>query len=380
MNIARRLFALGVTAGSALHLATAQTPPFSAIVDPSMDTTRIQYVIDNTVSNGAVYFKPGLYKLNGPIHLRGGRTYIGAGGPDAHSGSVLMQMATNSPKSDPGLPIFSVEGQIYQVRIIGLTFDGLPGVNARGIAAGDSAGILLISTIRDNYFLTGLSECIDVPMEVTWIERNHFGVNSVNGGWIGNRHRHIHSIYPGVEEQTTANWVSKNLFAKARGSESVLFESGVQLHITDNQFENNGADTTLQINGMLQVVIDGNRFDGNRGDALMHFANSHHVSVLNGNNIVRSQNNYYDMQHCATVCTPVYNKFIFLVDANSDNGQLSRTLVFMGNETGRHFTHSDGTHADLTDPAIALACNVWLTIVGPFSIPDYQGTETSGCK
>jgi hypothetical protein len=133
--------------------------------------------------------------------------------------------------------------------------------------------LLAIATLRNNHFLSGLTECIDVPRILTWIDGNYFGER---GSTISSAHRHIHSVYPGSEDQTNANWVVNNVFTAAEGSESVLFEAGLQLNIRNNVFKNNDADATLRINGMFQVVLEGNRFEGNGGDAIMRFANSRH--------------------------------------------------------------------------------------------------------
>ncbi|MFL6450878.1 MAG: hypothetical protein ACJ746_24835 [Bryobacteraceae bacterium] len=89
----------------------------------------------------------------------------------------------------------------------------------------NSTALRANSTVRDSYFLTPLAECIDVPTVLTRIERNQFGIN---GGPIGSKHRHIHSLYPDSEGLSNANWVVGNLFRSAQGSASVLFESGVQ--------------------------------------------------------------------------------------------------------------------------------------------------------
>jgi hypothetical protein len=311
---------------------------------------------------------------------------MGAGNKNPRSGTVLVQTAPRDPKTGLGTPVFSVdEALTFSVTITGFIFDSAPGMDARGIAAGNPATLLALSTIRNNSFRTGLSECVDVPMILTWIVDNEFGVQ---GPWIATNHRHIRSVYPadapGPEEQTNANWVIKNDFTNARGSESVLFEAGLQLHLVANKFKDNDADKTLQINGMLQVVLRRNRFDGNRGDYIMHFANSRHSGLpdRNGNYLVRSEDNYYDMQRCDGC--PAYNKYIFHIDMNMDNGYLSRTHVYMGNESGKHFLHTDGTRSDLTDPAVAAACNgsagIYLSITGPFSFQDYTGTQTSGCR
>jgi hypothetical protein len=90
------------------------------------------------------------------------------------------------------------------------------------------------------------------------------------------------------------------------------------------------------------------------------------------------------MQRCITGCTNLYNNFIFLLDGNYDDGQLSKTQVYLGNESGTRFTHANGSLADLTQPLTAKACNgsagIYLVITGPFNMPDYQGMETGGCR
>src|SRR5690242_18265002 len=132
------LAAIVGTASIPLQLAMAQMPTAayaaqanSVTIDPGTggdDTARIQHAIDQ--STGAVVFKAGLYKLSGPLHLKGSRTYIGEGSWDPRYGSVLRQQAS-------GAPIFSVDGQVFSVTIIGLTFDGAPGTDAKGIGAGN---------------------------------------------------------------------------------------------------------------------------------------------------------------------------------------------------------------------------------------------------
>lgn len=165
-NMWRALWALrmAVVATIALQAVTAQPVPYSAIISPEMNTFTIQQVIKN--ASGAVYFKPGLYRLTGPLPLIGDRTYIGGGSADPRTGSVLMQTAPPDPITHLGTPIFKVDGYVGSVIIKGLTFDGAPGVNARGIAAanpmpcGDHkatpsqlpCALLVTSTISDNFF------------------------------------------------------------------------------------------------------------------------------------------------------------------------------------------------------------------------------------
>jgi hypothetical protein len=378
------MIALG--AGITVLSAKAETPTFSTVITPDMDTARINQAIKGSPSKGAVYFKAGVYNLTGPLTLIGGRTYIGAGSQDPSTPSVLKQ-TLSTPDGAPGVPIFSVQGTIFSVTIEGLTFDAAAGVTAKAIGGVDQTALLAIAAIRNNHFLSGLTECIDVPMILTWVDGNYFGER---GSSISNKHRHIHSVYAAAEDQTNANWVVNNVFSGARGSESVLFEAGLQLNVRNNVFKNNDAAATLQISGMFQVVLTGNRFEGNRGDAIMRFANSRHSGLTgtdgaykNGNYIVRARGNYYDMQRCATVCTNVHNKFIFLLDMNNDNGYVSKTQVYMGDESGTHFAHADGSLADLTDSSIAKACSgpagIYLVITGPFNMPDYKGTQTRGC-
>jgi hypothetical protein len=408
-SLALRMLAIAIV-GSLQLWADAQAPPYSAIVGPEMNTFTIQQIISQ--SSGAVYFRPGIYILTDPIVLIQNRKYIGPGSADPRYGAVLVQ-------THPGAPVFALPGAAPSgifggITITGLAFDGAPGVKARGIAAMDlvpcgytlqpGCTVLASSTISDNYFLTGLAEGIDTPVEITVIEGNQFGVASViNVPSVGGNRRHIHCVYPDLVENglhlgegaTTQVRIENNSFTNAKGSESVFIESGTQLHIVGNQFQDNDTDTTLQINGMNLVVIDGNRFDGNRGEYLMHFARSRHTGQLpvpgdcgsqvciafNGNYIVRLQNNYYDMEG---------NNFIFTIDPNSDDLMRSANHVYIGNESGTHFTHGS-TAADLTDPVIALHCSpaeVYLSTTGSFNFSGYRAkspnccgpTETTLCK
>jgi len=358
--IARCALTVIMTAGLVpLQIATAQTltetisPAMSAAsvtISPGLggdDTARIQHAIDN--STGAVRFEAGVYKLNGPLHLRGNRTYIGEGSWDPRYGSVLLQQKF-------GAAIFSVEGFTNSVTIIGLSFDGAPGTNAKGIAAGNSTAVLSTSVLRDNYFLAGLAEGIDTSMVATRIERNQFGLNGPFG--LATTRRHIHSVYPGGQLQTNANFIVGNGFGYAKGSESLLFEAGVKLHILDNTFQNNDVDTTLRINGMFQVIIEGNYFEANTGAAQMTFANGLTPDGPIGNYVVRLENNYYNMQG---------NKYVFAASG--------ATQVFMGYETGSFFSPT----AELTSVDIFQACYLRITSpVQAFRLNGYMGKEIVG--
>jgi hypothetical protein len=324
------------------------------------DTSRIQQAIDKSGSSGAVRFEAGIYKLSGPLHLRANRTYIGEGSWDSRYGSVLFQQAS-------GAPIFVVDGLVGSVTITGLTFDGAIGANAKGIAGGSRDALLANSTLRDNYFLTGLAEGIDTPMQSTRIERNQFGLNGDPNNRLAKR-RHIHSASPpllstadpGVD--SNANWIVGNHFSSAIGSESVLFDQGVQLHIVGNRFEGNEADTTLRIRGMFQVLIEGNWFERNHGEAQMMFSNA--TTAARGNYIVRLENNYYNMQGfgAPNVCkgsASEGNCFVF----EFEPGRSTATHVFMGYDTGAYFSPT----ADLTANE--------LTITAPLCLQNYQGNQ-----
>jgi hypothetical protein len=344
-SLRRWLLALSVI-WDTIHLQTATARAADLTIAPGTgadDTGRIQQAIDH--STGAVRFASGVYKLHGPLILRANRTYVGEGSWDSRYGSVLTQLT-------PGAPIFSVEGLIGSVTIIGLTFDGAPGTNAKGIAAatGNTTALLANSTLRDNYFLTGLAECIDTPLVGTRIERNQFGLN---GGSIGLTHRHIHSTYPNQSPESNANWIVGNQFSSAQGGESILIESGVQLHITGNRFEGNTASRTLRIHGMFQVVIEGNYFERNSGDAQMSFANANSI----GNYMVRLENNFYNLQGSG-------NKFI--LEASG------ATQFYMGYESGTMFPPG----AELIGGDLFAAC--YLKITGPFRLNGYTGIQTGG--
>lgn len=333
-------------AAQAVAIGKAVTGVASVTVSPSNgnqdDTARLQKAIDET--DGRLVFDAGTYRLKRPLHLRSARAYVGAGSWDSRYGSILIQQT-------PGEAIFAIDGPVDSVTIGGLTFGG---ARAKAIAAGNATALLASSTISGNHFYTDLSECIDVPMVLTHIERNQFGLH---GSAIYERHRHIHSVYPGDVVGTNANWVVGNQFSSARGGQSVLFEQGAQLHILGNQFEANEADTTLTIKGMFQVVIEGNYFERNAGDAMMDFANGLNNQL--GNWIVRLENNFYNMQGQS-----LPNKFIFLASG--------ATAVYMGYEAGTAFSPAaELTRCDLFNAG-------YLKLVGPFRFNGYLGTQASG--
>ena len=88
-------------------------------------------------------------------------------------------------------------------------------------------------------------------------------------------------------------------------------------------------------------------------------------------------------RRCDRGCVPIYNNYIFHIDRNDDGGQVGKIQVFMGDESGTGFTHSNGTHADLTDPAVAAVCDGrnrrYLSIVAPLHLAGYSGAEIRGC-
>jgi hypothetical protein len=335
------------------------------------DTDRLQYAI-NTAQSG-VFFKAGMYTLTRPLRLRSGLTYAGEGGFWTPYGSVLKQVGTPNPVA-PGNAIFSVEGTVSNVTIIRLTFYADPALKARGIAAADSTSLLRNSTLRDNYFLTDLAECIDTPMVATRIERNEFGQN---GGSFGPRHRHIHSVNPGLVPYPSDNWVVGNVFRWAccetapgpgQSTESVYFESSVPLHITGNNFETNDTDTALRIHGTSQVFIEGNWFEGNHGLAQMTFRGP-------ATYVARLENNWYslygwqkkpDGKYARIDCDPkagLGNCYIFRTEPGQGGGGLP--LVYMGYEVGQNFTSTTEITANPS----------FLAVTGPLCFRTYRGTQ-----
>lgn len=309
------------------------------------DTARIQKLIDS--STGEIVFEAGTFLLTRPLHLKSARSYRGERSWDMRYGSILLQQT-------PGEAIFVIDDVVDSVMITGLTFAGRNGAPVKGIVAANAKALLANSTLRDNHFYTELTECINTPMVLTRLERNQFGLH---GNAIHEKHQHIRSVYSGDVVGTNANWLVGNQFSSARGSESVLFEQGAQLHITGNQFEGNEAATTLRINGMFQVVVEGNYFERNAGLAVMEFANGLNNQL--GNWIVRLENNIYNM---AGNGTPT--KFIFLA--------LGATAVYMGYEAGTAFAPD----AELTSLELFNAC--YLCVRGPFRFNGYLGIQAGG--
>jgi hypothetical protein len=323
------------------------------------DSNRIQSAILNARST--VFFKAGCYRLKHSLVLRSGLTYMGES--DFDFGSVLKQTARDQ-KSGLGLPIFTVDGTVFSVTIIGLTFFGTTGVDARGIVASDPSSVLVSSTLRDNFFLAELSDCIDTPMVSTRVERNEFGLN----GSLSPKHRHIHStLYTGLRPLPTAgdNWIVGNLFRCAPGAlqqscamnslsnagvnESIYFESGGPLHIIGNDFENNDSKTTLRVHSTSQVIIHGNWFEANSGVSQITFLNVGNVQL---------EDNFYSMRACQGNC--------FLFDFDQGNSPTGITRVFMGYETGLAF--------DSTELATKTGLSL-LTITGPLCLNKYAGTQ-----
>ncbi len=292
------------------------------------DSFRIQQAIYQAA--GSVTFKPGKYMLKRPVCLVSYLNYIGEGGGDLKHGSILQGI--------PDQAIFTFEENLDSVTITGLTFDGR---GAKGIAAA-SGRWLYNSVIRGNFFSTNLAEGIYAPMQSTRIERNHFGTAGDVPFWP---HRHIYSVPqspPPGTPLTNQNWIANNRFFHANGPESIRFEQGVQLQISGNQFEKIHAATTLQINGLFQVAIEGNYFESNAGRYIMQFDNSPDNQI--GNYIVRLENNYYNMDN-------VIDNFIFKV--TNAAGRLSATTVYMSYETGSRFRHSsNNSRADVTDQVL----------------------------
>jgi hypothetical protein len=348
----RNALAVVLAAITFIHLADAGEPVMR--VNPGDD---LQRAIDAGL--GTLRFGPGVYYLTRPLRLRSGRTYIGEGSANTHYGSVLVQTM-------PGAPVILVgcnpgettcKNQVLDsVTITGLTFDSMPGAGAKGIATAPNAvGLLANSTLRDNHFTTQLTEGIDVPMVATRIERNRFGWNGAPNP-PANR-RHIRSVYSTLIPGTNANWLVGNQFSSAKGSESVWFERGVQLHVIGNQFEGNEASTTLRVNGMFQVIIEGNYFERNSGLAQMTFGNTATSDGPMGNYIVRLENNFYNLQGAG-------NTFI----ANASGA----TRLYMGFESGTQFPPD----AQIVPPQLFDLC--YLKVTGPFRLNGYNGPQTGG--
>jgi hypothetical protein len=239
--------------------------------------------------------------------------------------------------------------------------------------------VLTSSTIRENYFLTDLEDCVDTPMVSTRIERNQFGQNGASAGVA---HRHIRSLRPDrVPATTDDNWILGNVFRQAccatgsadNSSQSVFFESVVPLHIIGNNFETNDVETTIRTRGTAAVDIQGNWFEGNHGHAQMTFGKGNSSGI-------RLENNWYSMYGWQRNPDGTYAKVpcnralrqgnCFLFEFESDSGASAGSRVFIGYDAGRNFSSG----ADLTTDAAA----PFLTITGPLCIPAYSGTQGRG--
>ena len=137
----------------------------------------------------------------------------------------------------------------------------------------------------------------------------------------------------------------------------MLFERGVQLHVIGNQFEGNEAATTVRVNGMFQVIVEGNYFERNSGAAQMTFANTTTSDGPMGNYIVRLENNFYNLQGSNNA---------FIATASG------ATQFYMGYEAGTQFPPT----AQLIPGDLFAAC--YLKVTGPFRLNGYAGTQTGG--
>jgi hypothetical protein len=349
------------------------------------DSARIQQAIE--IARGTVFFKAGCYYLKRSLRLRSGLTYLGEGSWQPRYASTLIQTASPDPVTGLGLPIFSVDGVVQSVAIVGLAFDAPFVTKAKGISAANPDALLANSTIRGNYFLIELAECIDTAMVSTRIERNGFGTNGgdlaytqyLNQGGIPLHHRHIRSVYSGGRPvpNTGENWIVDNVLRSAccettpgssTASESMLFESRVPLHIIGNDFEAGDADTTLRIRGVPEVFIEGNWFEANHGQAQttisprasnVHLQDNHYVmqgypKTVNMCNGEQTQGNCFVLEFEPASSTAV-------IDAS-----LSATHAYIGYEVVTALpSDSDGRAlAELVPADLFADCH--LTITGPF--------------
>jgi hypothetical protein len=389
----KTVFACAISA--LIALAATVTPAFADItISPSPsgdDTERIKQMLTDIRGNpGMVRFEPGEYRLSGPLPLQS-RTYQGAGIAGSPYRSVLKQFKANTP-------IFEIDEPLCflgDVTIEGLTFDavaeGVGAIKANCIRETDTVAtgitaegkytgaVLVFSTLRDNQFLTGLTEGIDTPMQGVRIENNQFGLRADPND--SRRHRrHIHS--KSLNGDNTFIWLSGNYFSGANGREALLFDAVGSLQIIGNRFEANQADTTLRIKDSDQVPIRDNYFEGNKGAAQMIFEDTHFEDPYpNGAEwIIRLEHNFYNLHagncfvfltshdpeimHPSQICppkSPVFARWLSSVPQ-----------VYMSDEAGVF----SGTAAELTGWASFNKCH--LHIVGPVHLVGYSGLQATG--
>ena len=382
------VFACAISA--LIVLAATVTPAFADItITPSpsgYDTERINQLLRKPELTGMVRFEPGEYRLNGPLLLQP-RTYQGAGIAGSPYRSVLKQFKANTP-------IFEIQEWCYPNGVIieGLTFDavaeGVGAIKANCVVEteGEAFGItadgwytgaaLGDSTLRDNQFLTGLTEGIDTPMEVVRIENNQFGLGADPNDTRRHR-RHIHSV--SLHGDNTFIWLSGNYFSGANGTEALLFDDVTSLQIIGNRFEANQADTTLWIKNSGHLSIRGNYLEGNKGAAQMIFEDppedlpgrvafirleQNSYKLRAGNCFVFLTSHDPEIMHPSQICPP---KPPVLGSSPSSVPQ-----VYMSDEAGVF----SGTAAELTGWASFNKCH--LHIVGPVHLVGYSGLQATG--
>jgi hypothetical protein len=240
-------------AGSGAVTRTAQSKmrdvvsvkDFGAVGDGlADDTLAIQAAVTALSANGGTLFFPqGTYKTTAPINWSPRVSLLGVGG---HVGSIISGAHAGNIFQYTNIDFCIVEK---------LAFTGSGCSAFRQTGAGTNYTQNL--TIRDCHFYGQLAECIYGNLIFAKIIDNTFGYY----GTVGAAHRHIVSLGSSTN-LTNANQIEGNRFYYAKGNESIRFDSGTDLHIRNNNFEQNTA-LPIRINGIFNTKIIDNWFEAN---------------------------------------------------------------------------------------------------------------------
>lgn len=208
------------------------------------DTAAIQAAVTSLAATcGTLFFPAGNYKTTAPVNWAPRVNLLGVGG---HVGSRIFGTHAGNLFQYTNVDFVIVEK---------LAFDGSGCTAFRQTGTGGNYTQNL--TVRDCHFYGQLSECIYGNLIFAKIIDNTFGYY----GTVGATHRHIISLGSSTN-LTNANQIEGNRFYYAKGNESIRFDSGTDLHIRNNNFEQNTA-LPVRINGIFNVKITDNFFEAN---------------------------------------------------------------------------------------------------------------------
>jgi hypothetical protein len=210
------------------------------------DTVAIQAAINylNTLNGGTLLFPAGTFKVTAPITLADRIKMVGSGG---HAGTLISGTHAGN--------IFQCV-ELYFAEFEEMAFTG-SGCTAIRQTGSPTVNYLAELEVRRCHFYGQLAECIYGNLIFARIVNSTFGYF----GTAGATHRHIMSLGTATNA-SNCNLIEGNLFFYAKGNESIRFDSGADLTIRNNDFEQNTA-LPIRLNGMTNARVYENWFELN---------------------------------------------------------------------------------------------------------------------